>query len=577
MLGPCFTGALMRIALRGAVVTTVSFLVACGGGSSSSPAPLSSLETPSVTLTLAAPKIFRFDWSDVRGETEYRLLENPDGSSGYGLVATLPAGATKFELQIFLPARVQARYILQACDASRCVDSSPVWISGNLTEAVGGVNQHSSEEGGFGGALAISADGSTLAVGAPVDSFFPFPPFLNNGAVYIFVLTASGWVEQTYITVPGVGGGGYADAFGAALALSADGDMLAVGAPNEDSSATGVDGDQNDDSSQESGAVYVFNRFGDDWSQQAYLKASSNEAFGHFGASLSVAADGNTLAVGAPDEIVDGRIFGAAYVFARLGGAWSEQARLQASNADHGDSFGTVAVSADGGTLAVGAPGEDSDAGGVGGDQADDTAHGSGAVYVFTRSGDVWSQRAYLKASNSDGFFSIALFEQGDEFGSSLAISSDGTTLAVGARGEDSSAVGIGGDQLDNSAEQSGAVYVFAREGDDWAQQAYLKSSNTGRRDGFGTAIALAGDGNTIVAGAPGEDSSAEGFNGVQDDDSDPDDGAAYVFARRSGVWSQIAYVKRPTPSAGTFGGSLALSSDGQTLAIDGGVRVHLY
>ena len=126
------------------------------------------------------------------------------------------------------------------------------------------------------------------------------------------------------------------------------------------------------------------------------------------------------------------------------------QAYVKASNTGAADEFGfAVALSSDGNTLVVGAPGEAS-AASV--NPADNTALSAGAVYVYTRSGTTWTKQAYVKASNP---------EAGDQFGASVALSSDGTTLAVGATGEDSSATGIGGNQADNSAPGAGAVYVF--------------------------------------------------------------------------------------------------------------------
>ena len=100
----------------------------------------------------------------------------------------------------------------------------------------------------------------------------------------------------------------------------------------------------------------------------------------------------------------------------------------------------------------MGTNSEDSNATGVNGNQADNSASDSGAVYVFTRSGSSWSQQAYVKASNT---------EANDNFGISVALSADGNTLAVGAYGEDSNATGINGNQADNSASSSGAVYVY--------------------------------------------------------------------------------------------------------------------
>ena len=148
---------------------------------------------------------------------------------------------------------------------------------------------------------------------------------------------------------------------------------------------------------------------------------------------------------------------------------------FKASNTETRDYFGqSVALSADGNTLAVGAPIESSSAAGINGDQADNSASGAGAVYLFRFDGTSWAQQAYIKASNAGS---------GDRFGELVALSADGNTLAVGAQMEDSSATGINGDQADNSALEAGAVYLFRFDGTSWAQQAYIKASNTGRRE----------------------------------------------------------------------------------------------
>jgi hypothetical protein len=144
---------------------------------------------------------------------------------------------------------------------------------------------------------------------------------------------------------------------------------------------------------------------------------------------------------------------GAAYVFIRNGTQWAQQAFIKASNTGKEDWFGSrMQISGDGNTLAIAAQLEDSAAQGINGKQDDDSAQEAGAVYFFTRSGTFWTQRAYVKGSNDEAF---------DEFGSSVALSRDGRTMAVGARGEDSSAKGIDGNQSDNSVKEAGAVYVF--------------------------------------------------------------------------------------------------------------------
>ena len=113
-----------------------------------------------------------------------------------------------------------------------------------------------------------------------------------------------------------------------------------------------------------------------------------------------------------------------------------------------------------------------------------------------------------------------------------IGISGDGNTLAVGAQNEDSAARGINGNQADNSATEAGAVYFFTRNGTTWAQQAYVKGSNTEASDEFGSSIALSRDGRIMLVGARGEDGGARGVNGNQADNSVRDAGAAYIFIR---------------------------------------------
>src|SRR6266705_2453345 len=107
--------------------------------------------------------------------------------------------------------------------------------------------------------------------------------------------------------------------------------------------------------------------------------------------------------------------------------------------------------------------------------------------------------QAYVKASNTGA---------ADEFGFAVALSSDGNTLVVGAPGEASA-----GAETDNSAPSAGAVYVYTRSGAAWSQQAYIKASNPGAGDQFGTSVALSSNGNTLAVGAPGEDSSVTGID----------------------------------------------------------------
>ncbi len=404
----------------------------------------------------------------------------------------------------------------------------------------------------YDGLVAFDADGTPLETWLEARATGMRIAVLDEGARY--PLTVDPIMQTAYLKASNTDAG---DEFGFSVAIS--GDTVVVGAPEEDSTATGVNGDQLDNSSSRVGAAYVFIRTGGSWSQQAYLKASNPEFFDRFG--YSVAISGDTLVVGAPFENssatgVNGdqsdnsaANSGAAYVFVRTGGTWSQRAYLKASNTDALDRFGfSVGVSGD--TVVVGSPREDSAATAINGNQSNNSAMDFGAAYVFLRSGGSWSQQAYLKASNSNA---------GDEFGSSVALSGD--TVVVGAYKEDSSARGVNSDQSDNSAIASGAAYVFARIGGTWTNQAYLKASNTDQDDRFGSSVAVFGD--TVIVGAFTEGSSATGVNGNQADNSADGAGAAYVYVRTGRAWSQQAYLKASNTDEGdAFGASVALSGD---------------
>jgi hypothetical protein len=437
---------------------------------------------------------------------------------------------------------------------------------------------NSGEGDRFGFSLVLSGDGNTLVVGAinedsaatGINADAAGNSAGEAGAAYVFV-RGSAWSQQAYLKASNADAG---DEFGFSMALNGDSSTLVVGAPLEDSGATGINGDQADNSVSESGATYVFTRSGGMWSQQAYLKASNPGKGDRFGTSVALSADGGTLAVGARNEAsaatgVNGNQrsnssagAGAVYVFVRSSGGWSQQSYIKPSNTGASDGFAvSVALSGDGNTLVVGAPLEDGAATGMNGNQSDNSAEESGAVYVFQRNRGAWSQQAYVKASNTGA---------SDEFGVHVALSSDGNTLAVGAPGEFSSAKGINGDQADNSAPGAGAAYIFSRSGGAWSQQAYVKASNTRGFDEFGISVALSRDGGTLAVGAFGEQGTSTGVNGGQTYSPDfSDAGAAYVFSRDGGMWSQRSYVKATnTEPFDEFGVRVALSADGKLLAV---------
>jgi len=567
---------------------TVSVSNSAGSVTSNAATLTVTASTPTAsTLSIGfSLKQLQFTWTAATGATFYRLLRNPDGVSAFTAVGAdiaAPAPGANLDIAVHRQNWGLARYALDACNTAGCARSNEVTITAGMLAAIGYMKASNTGAGagaadGFGGNVALSSDGNTLAVGATGEDSAATGiggnqadnSAVDSGAVYVFTRTSGVWSQQAYVKASNTGAN---DDFGWSVALSSDGNTLAVGARREDSAATGIGGNQADNSAGDSGAVYVFTRTSGVWSQQAYVKASNTGAIDDFGWSVALSSDGNTLAVGADTEDsaatgIGGNQAdksagnsGAVYVFTRTSGVWSQQAYVKASNTGANDEFGySVALSGDGNTLAVGALVEDSAATGIGGNQADNSAAFSGAVYVFTRTSGVWSQQAYVKASNTGG---------SDFFGWSVALSSDGNTLAVGAVSEASAATGIGGSQADNSALQSGAVYVFTRTSGVWSQQAYVKASNTGGGDLFGASVALSSDGNTLAVGATGEDSAATGIGGSQADNSAPPSGAVYVFTRTSGVWSQQAYVKASNTGAfDAFGSSVDLSSDGNTLAV---------
>jgi hypothetical protein len=608
------------------VLATISVLFsACGGNGNDKSQQVQLPDPPAAPVVSVSADIKQliFSWDAVATATHYRLLENPDGHSGFTQVgADIPGAESSItrDIAVHLYDWVNALYLVQACNAGGCTDSMQVSSTELMLETIGYFKAFDTEaEDYLGRSVALSADGATLVAGG------------FRGA-YVFRLDEDGWYEQAFITGSNWESG---DGFADSVAVDFGGDTIAIGASAEGSNATGINGDQTDNSAPGSGAVYVFRFEESAWVQQAYIKASNTEAGDRFGARLALSAGGETIAIAAPLEDsratgIDGDQYddldepcrgesGAVYVFRFDGTDWYQQAYVKASNTGIGDArrydpvldcidgdyFGEdVTLSADGDTLAVGALFESGFSTGVNGDQSNgiDVENNSGAAYVFRFDGDSWSQQAYIKPSAASGgwylfgarvaldatgtvlavsapgdsnvadgpvnepptklnnlapesgalyllrfdgtswfhdaYFKASYAEDSDELGVNVALSGDGSTLAVASIGEDSNARGVGGDYVDNSADGSGAVYVFRFDGTSWSEPVYVKASNTEAHDWFGVgvghnfskALSLRADGTTMAVGAPGEDSSATGINGDQTDNSAEDSGAVYVY-----------------------------------------------
>lgn len=361
--------------------------------------------------------------------------------------------------------------------------------------------------------------------------------------------------------------------FGRSVAIS--GDTMVVGVPYESSDVDGINPmGRSGQGSDESGAVYVFRFDGTTWNEEAYIKPSANkDPYDHFG--YAVAIDGDVLVVGAPDE--DSALFGvhatpsndnaaldsgAAYVFRRSGNTWSQEAYLKAANTGAGDAFGfSVAVS--GSRIVVGAFHEASSYRGVwlpGGPTLDDTLTDAGAAYVYAYDGSSWSLEAMLKSSNSDG---------GDIFGGSVDI--DGDTIVVGASGEDSTNTSVTNGlpvPADNSWANAGAAFVFDADANPairWRQSARLKSQHLSTQDFFAERVAISGD--LIACATVGEDWVGQGVDPTPTLGAETDTGAVYTFVRSSGTWSRDHYLKPPTSTTwDRFGDWLGL--DGNVLVV---------
>ena len=460
--------------------------------------------------------------------------------------------------------------------------------------ACGGGNQ-----GHTGNSIAVSGDGSTMTIGAPFES--SGATGINrdqsdnstyaSGAVYVFVRQGDSWTQQVYVKASNPG---QSDHFGSSVALSRDGNTMAVSAHWESSAATGIDGNQNDDAIPQAGAVYIFTRTGTTWTQQAYIKASNTGTAGQgeipgegdqFGYSLALSGDGQTVAVGAITE--DGmddsqQSAGGVYVFTRTGGTWAQQAYVKGAHVQNGDLFGfSVALSFDGNTLA-GAAFNDRGSGRTVNAPHDTRAQGSGAVYVFTRQDGKWSQQAYIKASRS---------ETSDGFGFATALSDDGSTLAVGSGDESCLTPGIDPPGCDNDAPPRraaniwvGAAYVFVRNGTMWTEQTFIKANNARPYNSFGVRLALSGDGNTLAVSAYLEDNAGQGVRPpliqpfLLQEFLNPwrehrnvaeESGAVYFYTRQGSTWTQGAYVKAANTEAGDeFGSAVALSGDGKMMVV---------
>ena len=567
-----FSPLLKRTTLLLSLMAGSFLLVACGGGSdnkssasssvSSSSSPRSSFSAasvppngsgiwPSVKVEAQNPKVLGFQWSAVEGATFYRLYKHDAVTGGVVQVGgDLTSTQATDEIGVHVHDWVNNYYYVEACNAEGCAKSDLTFTATEMIKAIGYIKASNAEAGDF---------------------------------------------------------------FGWSVALSADGTTLAVGAPSEDSKTVGINGEQTDNDSSNSGAVYMFIKENGIWVQQAYLKASNTEQPNlnpyrvlpndRFGYKVALSDDGNTLAVSALLE--DSPSFGIN----------CNQDNYEITDRGSSDASSSI-------------------------NPSDDFIAASnldvGAVYIFSRAGSAWAQDAYVKPI----FSTLHAFAQDPvelRFGETIALSGDGKTLAVGttsdfigrsgvfnfsnisssdntssvsaclefypsSRSSGSSTSKSSSSKTTSSSNSSsykggagsGAVYLFRLRETGWDEEAHVKASNAQTSDAFGISIALSTDGNTMVVGAIGEDSNALGVNGDQSINTcyylnesgyviEPEckqagkhavrgavnNGAAYVFNRVDSTWAQEAYLKPSSTFISTaFGTSVDVSGDGNTLVV---------
>jgi hypothetical protein len=349
-------------------------------------------------------------------------------------------------------------------------------------------------KGFFGATAALSADGNTALIGGFEDNN-------RDGAAWVFVRSGSTWTQQGAKLTGGEKGLG--PLFGTSVALSADGNTAVVGAERDNANH---------------GDAWVFTRSGSTWTLQEELNPNDVAGAADAGSGVALSADGNTALVGG---LGDNNQSGAAWVFTRSGGTWTQQGSKLAVGAF--EQFGTaVALSMNGNTALISGR---ADSGQI------------GAAWVFTRSGSTWTQQGpKLTGAGEVG---------GGEFGTGIALSADGNTALIGAVD-------------DNSA---GAAFVFARAGTTWTQQGAKLTPEVGTGNlGFGGSVALSADGNTALVGG------IKGTGG----------GAAWVFTRSGSEWIQQGPKFGGSGEIGSsgFGWGVALSGDANT-ALIGGAQDH--
>ena len=469
--------------------------------------------TQGVTYACRVCAVNNFGESDPSNLWSVTIVATPVATPQRPTGLSVTAGDTQVTVDWDVPANIIANQPINKYQLVQVPQSK-------LTDSVPGTNDE------FGYSVAI--DGDTAVVGAHQHDVTPSgggTAVANAGAAYVFTKDSEGARSQAATLTASDGAAD--DEFGISVAV--DGETVVVGAHQHDATIGG-------NTVGNSGAAYVFTKPTDGWADStgtATLTASDGAENDYFGISLSL--DGSTVVVGAPGSDSN---MGAAYVFTwdSANSAWEQKAKLTASDGAANDEFG-ISVAVDGNTVVVGAKGHESN---------------KGAAYVFTKTGNDWSNDANKDHRTETAKLTALDGAANDEFGISVAIDVD--TVVVGAHQPDYE------NDASDLVSRPGAAYVFTRDSNSgkWDQPVKLTASNGLPSDGFGISVAV--DGITAVVGAY-LDSRADGIV--------ISSGSVYVFINRSGVWSETLNLAAPdAASYDRFGYSVAL--DGGTLLAGG-------
>jgi len=482
-----------------------------------------------------------FKWDSVPYALRYTLYENRDGQSGFSPIAPdLAGGQLSYETVATLYQQLNAEYYLEACNDEGCMDSERLSIDSSINQAIGYVKRQAGDDNlNLGYGLAFSDDGKTLAASAPqsCQSTLDEP---CSGVVYVYRLKESRWQHEASISLSNAA----ADArFGERVSLSADGNTLAISAPN--AFASGAEGVTD----RRVGAAYVYQFKDKQWTQVHAINGAEQGENDTWllglGSDMALSGDGNTLAlVSLPRNNRDGQA-----LLYRLNS--TDDAAANGAPIKRFNSVSSVSLDHTGSYLALGgrnASGED------------ERGAKAGVAQVYhDRGANDWQLQTELRGP--DAF-------AGERFGNRVLLSRDGRHLLVGVDHDSA--------WVDTQALEPPKVYLYQQDVDQWslaqtfsAQQQTTDGDNLDRWTAYGVALAISGDGSRVLIGDPSEAGDGRGIFANSANGKAALAGAAYLYQYIDGHWQNELYLKAKNTAAGDrFGEAVSISADGSIIAV---------